>query len=573
MIVFKTLKWKNFISTGNIFTEIDLCKSKTTLIVGENGAGKSTILDALTYALFGKPFRKINKPQLVNSITRKDMVVEIEFQVGRVNYTIVRGMKPNVFEVYQNGMLVNQAAEMRDYQEYLEKHILKLNFKSFCQVVVLGSASFVPFMQLPAAQRREIIEDLLDLQIFTTMNTILKDKIQVNGGKVTDATTDQKIINEKIKIFQEHMLEKQNSNEKIIAEKVSLIDETAQQIKDMTQDFYALDRDITELQKYVENQDQVKSKINKLNTLKHQIEAKTKQLSEEISFLNNHDNCPTCAQVIDPEFKKQHIKSKQTTIAETEGGLVLLSSKYDEANKELQQIMENNSIISQKEFEKLRLSDKIKSLIKYSNQLEKEIKNINELYESDESEKIAALQEDLNKCTEILTTLLEQKQVYTIASILLKDGGIKSRIIKQYVPIINKLIGKYLSALDFFVQFELDEEFNETIKSRFRDEFSYASFSEGEKMRINLAILFTWRAVAKLRNSVSTNLLIMDEVFDSSLDSTGTEEFLKILQQLTQDTNTFIISHKTDQLYDKFESVLRFEKKQNFSRLAGVHLS
>ena len=569
MIEFKKLRWKNFLSTGNLFTEVSLNTSPSTLIVGENGAGKSTILDALTFSLFGKPFRKINKPQLLNSITQKGLVTEIEFDIGRNQYKIVRGIRPNIFEVYQNGTLLNQSAEMKDYQEVLEKQIIKLNFKSFCQVVVLGSASFVPFMQLTSHARREIIEDLLDLQIFTTMNTLLKDKVQRNNEELVDVTADQKVITEKIKIIKEHLLEKQNNNEKIVAEKVERIEETNATISEYAIQFQQLSQEIKDLQESVKNEAELSKKINKLSSLRHQIEAKTKQLSEEIKFLANHDNCPTCTQVIDLDFKKQHIASKESKISESEEALQMLVKKYDEANADLQKIVEVNNIMNTKEFDKIRLKEKIKALESYSNQLEKEINQINKTHEADEDSKMGDLETELNAVAERYNEVMDQKQIYTAASMLLKDGGIKARIIKQYVPVINKLINKYLSSMDFFVQFELDEEFNETIKSRFRDEFSYASFSEGEKMRINLAILFTWRAVAKLRNSVSTNLLIMDEVMDSSLDSNGTEEFLKILNNLTSDTNTFIISHKTDQLYDKFSTVLKFEKKQNFSKVAS----
>jgi DNA repair exonuclease SbcCD ATPase subunit len=569
MILFKKLRWKNFLSTGNVFTEIDLNKSSTTLIVGENGAGKSTILDALTYALFGKPFRKINKPQLINSINRKDSVVEIEFQINQNSYTIVRGMKPNVFEVYQNGMLVNQSAEMRDYQEYLEKHILKLNFKSFCQVVVLGSATFQPFMQLPGGQRREIIEDLLDLQIFTTMNSILKDRILRNNEEVSEVTSEQKLVMEKIKIYQDHMLEKQSNNEKLIANKIEQIEETSFKISELDVKYWNYDKDINELKEVVWDEESISKKITKLSQLKHKIEAKRALIENDVKFFEEHEGCPTCKQNIDESFKKQTIESKRDQISEIEGGLKELVAEYDAANNRLKEIMNIHSTINSFSMEQFKFKNQIDSLIKYRDQLEKEIKNINDSQEADESHKIGELEKELENIANRYEVVMSQKQIYSVASVLLRDGGIKARIIKQYVPVINKLINKYLSSMDFFVQFELDEEFNETIKSRFRDEFSYASFSEGEKMRINLAILFTWRAVAKLRNSVSTNLLIMDEVMDSSLDSNGTEEFLKILQQLTQDTNTFIISHKTDQLYDKFASVLKFEKKQNFSKLAA----
>jgi DNA repair exonuclease SbcCD ATPase subunit len=554
MILFKKLRWKNFLSTGNIFTEINLNNHNTTLIVGENGAGKSTMLDALTFALFGKAFRSVKKNQLINSITQKGMVVEVEFDIGVNRYKIVRGAKPTVFEVYQNDEMLNQSAEMRDYQEHLERNILKLNLKSFCQVVVLGSASFVPFMQLSASQRREVIEDLLDLQIFTTMNSLLKDKVANNNEVLDKIANDQKVVTEKIKLVKEHLLEKQNNNEKIVAEKVNVIEDTKDKIDSLAVKLTYVMNQAMELNKKTVKKDEVTKLIQKMTKYRHQIEAKVALINQDVEFFKNHDHCPTCTQVIDEDLKTQNLE--------------LLTKKFDEAQTELDEIMQHSATISQLTLEKVQIESQISSLNKYVKQLEREINHINQLQEADEDSKMEDLEAEMAVVAERYNEAMDEKLIYTAASMLLKDGGIKSRIIKQYVPVINKLISKYLSAMDFFVQFELDEEFNETIKSRFRDEFSYASFSEGEKMRINLAILFTWRSVAKLRNSVSTNLLIMDEVMDSSLDANGTEEFLKILHNLTQDTNTFIISHKTDQLYDKFANVIRFEKKQNFSKVA-----
>ena len=568
-ILFTQLRWKNFLSTGNIFTEIDLNRTTNTLIVGENGAGKSTILDAVTYVLFGKPFRKINKPQLLNTITRKDMVVEIDFAIGQHKYTIRRGIKPNLFEVLQNDELINQSAEMRDYQEHLEKHILKMNFKSFCQVVMLGSASFVPFMQLPAGQRREIIEDLLDLQIFTTMNSILKDKVSLNTSELRDIASDQKVLTEKIKLIQEHLLEKQNSNEKIIAEKKERIADTNVQIVDLGKKYWELNVENDTLKEQLVDEKSISTRIDKLAQLRHQIEAKRAVIDKDIKFFEKHDNCPTCTQAISKDFRDITVDSKVKETETINDGLIKLAKQYDESNVKLQQIIDVRTMINNNSMIQHSYKSKIDALADYRDELEAEIKGIAKTHADDGDRKLEDLEVELNSVAERYNNSMDEKQVLSAASMLLKDGGIKAKIIKQYIPIINKLINKYLSAMDFFVQFELDEEFNETIKSRFRDEFSYASFSEGEKMRINLAILFTWRAVAKLRNSASTNLLIMDEVFDSSLDTNGTEEFFKILQQLTSDTNTFIISHKGDQLYDKFEKVLKFEKKQNFSRLAA----
>lgn len=567
MILFKTLRWKNLLSTGNIFTEIDLSSANNTLIVGENGAGKSTILDALSFALFGKPFRKINKPQLLNTITKKDLVTEVEFNISSNQYKIVRGIKPVIFEVYQNGVLLNQSAEMKDYQEILEKQILKLNFKSFCQVVVLGSATFQPFMQLPGGQRRDIIEDLLDLQIFTTMNSLLKDKIQSNNGDLVVISTDQKVVMEKIKIIKHHLSEKQNNNEKLVAEKISLIEDTAYKIEKLMQQYSNYDTAIKSLKENLEDEPKISKRINQLSQLRHKIEAKRAMLDKDIKFFEKHDNCPTCTQPISSDFREKTVFNKNNEIESIDTALTDLVKQYDETDDKLNALVEIHSIINTKQMDQFKVKSNIDSLVKYRDQLEKEIEQINITHEADEEDKMFELETELKSVAARYNESIDQKQIYAAAAMLLKDGGIKARIIKQYVPVINKLINKYLSAMDFFVQFELDEEFNETIKSRFRDEFSYASFSEGEKMRINLAILFTWRAVAKLRNSVSTNLLIMDEVMDSSMDSNGTDEFLKVLNNLISDTNTFIISHKTDQMYDKFTNVIKFEKYKNFSRI------
>jgi DNA repair exonuclease SbcCD ATPase subunit len=568
-IVFRKIKWKNFLSTGNLFTEINLHGAGTTLIVGENGSGKSTMLDALTFALFGKPFRKVNKGQLINTITKKDMVVEIEFDIGANKYKIIRGTKPNVFEVYQNGVLLNQSAEMKDYQEILEKQILKINLKSFCQVVVLGSASFVPFMQLPGGQRREIIEDLLDLQIFTVMNGLLKDKIIINNDLVNTVTNDQKIINEKIKLIHEHMLEQQNNNEKIINEKLERVEETNKKIVDEKDVYQNYGKQITELRESIADEESITKKLNKLSSLRHKIEAKVALLSKDVDFFSKHKDCPTCKQVIDDGFRAEAIESKTALIDESQNGLEMLGKEYDSTSEELKKITQIQSDISDLSMKQFQSKNKIESLIKYRDEIIKEIEGISKQQEEQDEDKIVTLEAEYKDVVNRYNEAIEQKQVYSAAAMLLKDGGIKSKIVRQYIPIINKLINKYLSAMEFLVQFELDEEFNETIRSRHRDEFSYASFSEGEKMRINLAILFCWRAVAKLRNSVNTNILIMDEVFDSSLGINGTEEFMKILNNLTNDTNTFIISHKTDQLFDKFESVIRFEKHKNFSRITS----
>lgn len=569
-ILFKSIRWKNLLSTGNVFTEIDVLSNKTTLIVGENGAGKSTILDALSFGLFNKPFRKINKPQLMNSITKKELVVEVEFSIGNSEYKVVRGIKPNIFELYKDGKLLNQDAAARDYQHVLESQILKINHKSFCQVVVLGSASFVPFMQLPAQSRREIIEDLLDLQIFTSMNSLLKDRIATNSSEIQTCNSDKKLIKSKLDMAKDHAKDIKLNNEKIIEDKMEKIEAAKKQIAETRETIDELIVDAKKLAEQLKSETAVKARLDKINSYNVQLKSKIANASKTIGFFENHDNCPTCKQGIDHEFKQITIQAKSSQIDEVEKGLQTLES---ERVKVLTQIEEFSKITNQLNDKNLKISLMNTKIAGWSENIrlwETEIESINtQQKKSINVQNLKDLETNLKELETKFNTLHDEKQVLATAASILKDGGIKSKILKQYIPIINKFINKYLTAMDFFVNFELNEQFDETIKSRFRDEFSYASFSEGEKMRINLAILFTWRAVSKLRNSINTNLLIMDEVFDSSLDSNGTDEFLKILLSLAGDTNTFIISHKTDQLYDKFEKVIRFEKHKNFSKMVA----
>lgn len=566
MIYFKKLRYKNLLSTGNVFTEFDLASKDMTLIIGINGAGKSTILDALTFALFGKPFRKINKPQLVNSITQKNCVVEVEFSIGTVNYKIVRGLKPNIFEVYQNDNLLNQSAEMKDYQEILEKQILKVNQRSFCQVVVLGSATFQPFMQLPAGQRRDIIEELLDLQIFTTMNSLLKDKVAVNNEDINSKYAEKKLVESKIEMTHEHMKELQQNNEKLIAEKESLIKESKDHVAEMHDKLSFFEDQVSVLETQIKDNDSVNKKIEKLKKLKHQIEAKVALMQKDKEFFVKHDNCPTCKQTIDDDHKKVMIQDNESQIENINSGLEKLTDEFNTTKDRLDKILGVQSEIQRFEIKKAECKTTINSLTKYLNQLQTEIENINQSQEEQKETKIADFENELKNIEKSYNDLVEDKHILMAAGTLLKDGGIKARIIKQYIPIINKLINKYLSAMDFFVSFELNEEFNETIKSRYRDNFTYASFSEGEKQKIDLALLFTWRAIAKLRNSINTNLLIMDEVFDSSLDQNATDYLFNIINDVAKDNNIFIISHK-EHMNEKFTNVVKFVKNKNFSQM------
>lgn len=569
MIHFKVVRWKNFLSTGNVFTEVKLDKSKSTLIVGQNGAGKSTILDAISFALYNKPFRKINKPQLINSINNKEAVVEIEFTVGRDEFKVVRGIKPNVFEIYKNNILLNQDSANRDYQDFLEKSILKLNHRSFSQVVVLGSSTYVPFMQLPANQRREVIEDLLDIQIFTSMNTLLKEKVANNKAELADIKYASDLCNEKIAMEEKYLASIRKDKDHRIEVNKQKIKDTAKRIVEMREYLQGYQQDYLDLELEISDEAEVAAKSSELSDNRVRLLDRTFSLEKEIKFFHDNENCPTCKQGIAHDFRELTLTNKSDTLSSVKEELAVI-------NQDQAQVLARLEDIKQTRKDMAKVNEQIKVLL---SQIESEKRSFKSLEAENQS---LAQEQDATQSTETLEKLKEElvgieakrealtkrSSVLGAASALLKDGGIKTKIIRQYIPIMNKLINKYLAAMDFFVHFELDEQFNEKIKSRFRDEFSYNSFSEGEKMRINLAVLFTWRAIAKMRNSATTNLLIMDEVFDSSLDGVGTDEFLKILNGLTADNNTFIISHKGDTLYDKFHSVIKFEKHGNFSRIA-----
>jgi DNA repair exonuclease SbcCD ATPase subunit len=570
MIIFQKVRWKNFLSTGNSFTEIDFQRSPNTLIIGNNGAGKSTILDALCFGLFGKPFRKINKPQLVNSINNSNVVVEIEFAIGKKEYKVVRGIKPNVFEVWHNGIMVDQNAASKDYQEHLEKFILKLNFKSFTQVVILGSASFVPFMQLTPADRRAIIEDLLDIGIFSSMNGVVKERMSEIKEQTTANKYQMELAAEKIKFQKQNIEEHKTRSDTEIEKKRKEVNESIDQNFTLQKDISLIQNHIDVLQSKIQDKLSIEKKSTKLVQLESKLESRLKKLEKEYKFYEENHDCPTCKQGIVEEFRHSQLSGIDKTKGEIGVGIADIETKIQTANNRIEQIQKIVKHIQEHNNEIVKHNSTISAINTYINKLQREIEELAATKDNleDENDKLKELQQELGELVNKQKEISEQKQYYEYAGSLLKDTGIKTKIIRQYLPIMNKLINKYLTAMDFFVNFNINESFEETIKSRHRDEFSYANFSEGEKMRIDLALLFTWRQIAKLKNSTNTNLLILDEVFDSSLDGVGTEEFLKLIHEMGNESNVFVISHKGDQLFDKFRSVIRFEKKNNFSQIA-----
>jgi DNA repair exonuclease SbcCD ATPase subunit len=567
MITFKCVQWSNFLSTGNSPNKVLLNRSTTTLIIGKNGEGKSTILDALCFSLFGKPFRNINKGQLVNSINGKKCVVEIEFEVNGKEYKVIRGIKPNIFEIWVDGVLLNQDAAVKDYQKVLEQQILKLNYKTFTQVVILGSASFVPFMQLPSTQRREVIEDILDIRIFSTMNQLLKEKATETKNEISRIETEISMAKAQVDgqtvLIKTLTTAKSDAIESLLS-KVQTNNEEIQRSQEKVADTIAK---ITTLQSRVEKKDKVDSDLEAAKGFKTKIVSKVEQLESQTEFFNENSVCPSCSQGI-PHEHKEGILSELTAKIEFENKrLVDLEAVHAKLKADLAAMNEVLKQITDLNLQVSTYNASIAMLNKMNADLQQEIEshktdtaNIN-----DEKRKLKELAKNaLDKIT-LKTQLQERKNLEEVASVLLKDTGIKTAIIREYLPVMNKLINKYLNAMDAYIHFELDEAFNEIVKSRHRDDFTYASFSEGEKQKIDLAILFTWRQIAKMKNSVNTNLLIMDEIFDSSLDAQGTEMLMNLLGQITVDTNVFIISHKGDQLFDKFRSIIKFEKVNDFS--------
>jgi len=570
MIIFKKVRYKNFLSTGQQFIEINLNEAPTTLVVGNNGAGKSTMLDALCFGLFNKPFRAVKKDQLINTINEKECVVEVEFQIGKKEYKIIRGIKPNLFEIWCNGDMLNQDAAIRDYQKHLEQHILKLNFRSFTQVVILGNASFVPFMQLRARHRREVVEEILDIEIFSKLNLMFREKAKAQDETIKQADFNYQLLDGKIETQQKHIDDISNTTKHTADTKKLEITNADTDIENYREDIARVRREIAEMQVEIIDQTKLTTKHGKLTAMEAKLENTCIKHKKELKFFQSHDDCPTCQQSIDEAFKKATIVVKEAKVVELELGMSQIDNAIRTSQKKLDKINETVIAIREKELLISRYETSISEIEKYKTRIQKEIDEL-----SDEKFSTGVATGELNQLQEQLVDAekdklkqKEEKLYIDTARHLMQDTGIKTKIIKQYLPVMNQYINKNLADMDFFVNFTLDEEFNETIKSRHRDDFQYHSFSEGEKLRIDLAILFTWREIAKLKNSTNTNLLILDEIFDSSLDTTGTDEFMRILYHTMNKENVFIISHKGDTLIDKFPRTMKFEKYKNFTRMA-----
>jgi len=568
MIVFKKIRWRNFLSTGNQYTEIDLTEAKTNLIVGTNGAGKSTILDALTFALFNKPFRKITKGQLVNTVNEKECLVEIEFVVGKIEWKIIRGIKPNKFEIYKNGSVLDQSAAATDQQKWLEDQVLKLNYKSFTQIVILGSASFVPFMQLNAPVRREVIEDLLDIKIFSVMGLLLRERTRSTNERLREISIRKNLVEEKIDMQKSFIEELEASGKKDVNEKKDKLEKINEEINEYESGLEEMSDELNVINKDIEMFSGSNKKLRKLGNLRGKLSQKVATITEEHKFFTDNTVCPTCTQSIEEEFRIDRINDAKSKAKELEQGYKELEEAIRLEEERETQFKEFTTEASKLTHEISKTSTRIFGLETQSRDIEEEIQKITEQLKNRTSERHAldkligeleGLQKDQSKESE--------RNVYNeFAHALMKDGGVKSKIIKRYLPLMNQQINKYLQLMDFYINFSLDEEFKESVKSPVHDKFCYESFSEGEKMRIDLALLFTWREIARMKNSANTNLLILDEIFDSSLDGFGTEYFTKIVKYVVSDANVFVISHKTDDLIDNFDKVIRFDKVKGFSK-------
>jgi len=570
MILFEKVRWKNFLSTGNQYIEIELTNHSTNLVIGTNGAGKSTVLDALTFSLFGKPFRKINKPQLINSTNEKDCRVEVEFSIGITEWKVVRGIKPNLFEIWRDGNCLNQFANVNDQQKWLEQNVLKMNYKSFTQIVILGSSTFVPFMQLTSNHRREVIEDLLDIKIFSSMNNLIKEKIRtikedikvlsLKKDNLTDKITMQEKFIQELELQSKESIDEKNNKIKVLQIEV----DTHMEHNELT------NSNISDLVKEQEKVTGATEKLRKLGGLRGKISNKVATITKEHKFFTDNVTCPTCTQPIDEDFRINKISDAQTKAKELQSGYKELEEAIKNEEEREHQFTDLSKEITKLTHGISKNNTRISGCQRQIRDLESEIQRVTEQLanRNTEHDKLATFQDNLKITYDDLSSRKDTINYYDFSYSLLRDGGVKSKIIKKYLPLINQQVNRYLQMMDFYINFTLDEEFNETVQSPIHEDFSYASFSEGEKMRIDLALLFTWREVARMKNSVNTNLLIMDEVFDSSLDGYGTDEFLKIIRFVIKDANIFVISHKTD-MHDKFENVMRFEKVKGFSKVAS----
>jgi len=570
MILFKQIAYRNFLSSGNQATEIKFTDTQTTLIVGANGSGKSTMLDALCFGLFNKAFRKINKSQLINSTNEKECLVEIDFSIGTKEYKIKRGIKPNIFEIWIDGILQNQAASSADQQKQLEDNILKLNYKSFTQIVILGSASFVPFMQLSTANRREVVEDLLDIKIFSAMNAVIKDRIKNTNDKIKELSLKQSMTEEKVEMQKEFIESIEKSGKENIEKKKDKITSITTYIDQLAaENVHKVEEVSTTLQPQLENLLDASKKLKQLSNLKGKISEKVSSITEQHKFFNNNSVCPTCTQTIEEEFRLNKVSESENKAKELQQGYNELKEAIQQEEKREREFNVVSKEISSLNNEISNNNVKISQLNKQSRDLDQEIQDITNKIKNRNTERkvLIELEQTLDLIQTEKAKNKEDVSYFDFAHSLMKDGGIKGKIIKKYLPLMNQQINKYLQMMDFYINFTLDEEFNEKIKSPIHEDFTYESFSEGEKMRINLAILFTWREIARMKNSVNTNLLILDEVFDSSLDFMGTDYFTRIIKYVIKDTNIFVISHKTDELIDKFDRVIKFDKVKGFSKM------
>ena len=569
MIYFKKLRWRNFLSTGNQFIEVDLAKAPSTLIIGTNGAGKSTMLDALCFSLFNRAFRDIKKEQLVNTINQNDCEIEVEFETSNKKYKVIRGIKPNKFEVYCNNVLLNQDASNVDYQNMLEQNILKCNYRAFCQVVILGSTSYEPFMHLRARYRREVVEEILDIRVFSHMDLLLRQKQGELSKAVVDVRHRYDLMTEKYELQKKHFEEIQNRDNTDIEDRREQLKENEQSNYEYNQKLQLLNEKIISTKAEIWGSEKVFKKEKELDKLETKIEHKLEKEKRDVEFFEKNDNCPTCTQPIDLRFKQTEIYEGKKKISELEEGLQQLSAEMGKTQEQIKQYKAVEKKLNDLDIQVAKINTSISEINRHSNRLDTEIAKLENTDNNSNAiqKELEQIKEDLKLVNVEKNKAVEEKKYIDIAREILNDTGVKANIIRKYVPIINNLINQYLQSMDFFVNFQLDQEFNETIKSRFRDTFNYNSFSEGEKLRIDLALLFTWRTIAKMKNSTNTNLLILDEIFDSSLDGQGTEDFFKILKTLTNE-NTFIISHKGDILFDKFTSIIKFEKYKNFTRIA-----